>query len=109
MELLRRCDTTLLTVPVKLRITEKFVSPSLGVYSLSLDVPSNYSPTIIAYTVLSGSLPNGSPGIDLYTPLTHPCGAAPTHVMSEYGLGISVMSLGYRTWECRLFIARCRS
>lgn len=43
--------------------------------------------------------PDGSPGIDLYTSLSHPWGAAPTYVMPEYVLGILATSPGYQTWR----------
>ncbi|KAK4550353.1 hypothetical protein LTR36_003320 [Oleoguttula mirabilis] len=171
-------------------INDKLWNPSLGVYSLSLDAPSNYSLTAIAFTILSGTAnstqasamisrlpelrlgvgyktnsgdadsgttqlspntqgfllealfqahrdlgvqnltvaktllddlwskmvtqneyysgasweylyPDGSPGIDLFTSLAHPWGAAPTYVMPEYVLGIAPTSPGYSTWEFR--------
>lgn len=42
--------------------------------------------------------PDGSPGIDRYTSLSHPWGAAPTYVLPEYVLGISATGAGYETW-----------
>lgn len=41
--------------------------------------------------------PNDSPGIDLFTSLAHPWGAAPTYVLSEYLLGVVPTSPGYKT------------
>ncbi|KAF2629297.1 glycoside hydrolase family 78 protein [Macroventuria anomochaeta] len=41
--------------------------------------------------------PDGSPGIDLFTSLAHPWGAAPTYVLPEYLLGVAPTSPGYRT------------
>ncbi|KAJ4983124.1 RhaA is able to hydrolyze alpha-1 [Stagonosporopsis vannaccii] len=41
--------------------------------------------------------PDGSPGIDLFTSLAHPWGAAPTYVLPEYLLGIVPTSPGYKT------------
>ena len=172
---------------LSLAINSRLWNPSLGVYSLSLDAPSNFSLTAIAWTILSGTAnssqaasmitklpelrvgvgyktdtsitpsstlelspntqgfllealfhahrelgvqnlgvakslledfwsqmvtqdqyysgasweyvyPDGAPGIDLYTSLAHPWGAAPTYVMPEYVLGISATAPGYRTW-----------
>jgi hypothetical protein len=42
--------------------------------------------------------PDGSPGLNRFTSLSHPWGAAPTYVLSEYVLGISPTSAGYKTW-----------
>ncbi|KAI4941641.1 hypothetical protein J4E91_010672 [Alternaria rosae] len=41
--------------------------------------------------------PDGSPGIDLFTSLAHPWGAAPTYVLPEYLLGVVPNSPGYGT------------
>ncbi|KAF3009596.1 hypothetical protein E8E13_006645 [Curvularia kusanoi] len=41
--------------------------------------------------------PDGSPGLDLFTSLSHPWGAAPTYVLPEYLLGVSPTSPGYQT------------
>jgi hypothetical protein len=41
--------------------------------------------------------PDGSPGIDLFTSLAHPWGAAPTYVLPEYLLGVVPTSPGYAT------------
>jgi hypothetical protein len=41
--------------------------------------------------------PNGSPGIDFFTSLAHPWGAAPTYVLPEYLLGVAPTSPGYQT------------
>jgi hypothetical protein len=41
--------------------------------------------------------PDGSPGIDLFTSLAHPWGAAPTYVLPEYLLGVAATSPGYKT------------
>lgn len=40
--------------------------------------------------------PDGSPGIDLYTSLAHPWGAAPTYVLPEYLIGVQPSSPGYK-------------
>lgn len=45
--------------------------------------------------------PDGSPGIDLFTSLAHPWGAAPTYVFSEYLLGVQPTSPGYKTFAIR--------
>ncbi|KAK4506260.1 hypothetical protein PRZ48_004225 [Zasmidium cellare] len=45
--------------------------------------------------------PDGSPGIDLFTSLAHPWGAAPTYVLPEYVLGVTATSPGFRTWQFR--------
>lgn len=42
--------------------------------------------------------PDGSPGIDLFTSLAHPWGAAPTYVLPEYLLGIRPDTAGYKTF-----------
>lgn len=41
--------------------------------------------------------PDGSPGIDLFTSLAHPWGAAPTYVLPEYLIGVVPTSPGYKT------------
>lgn len=41
--------------------------------------------------------PDGSPGLDLFTSLSHPWGAAPTYVLPEYLLGVSPTSPGYKS------------
>ena len=41
--------------------------------------------------------PDGTPGIERFTSLAHPWGAAPTHVLPEYVLGIAATSAGYKT------------
>ena len=41
--------------------------------------------------------PDGSPGLDLFTSLSHPWGAAPTYVLPEYLLGVAPTSPGYKT------------
>lgn len=41
--------------------------------------------------------PDGSPGIDLFTSLAHPWGAAPTYVLPEYLVGVAPTSPGYQT------------
>ncbi|OQO10883.1 hypothetical protein B0A48_04184 [Cryoendolithus antarcticus] len=43
--------------------------------------------------------PVGKPGIQLFTSLAHPWGAAPTYVLPEYALGISPTSAGYKTFN----------
>ncbi|KAH7380565.1 Six-hairpin glycosidase-like protein [Phaeosphaeria sp. MPI-PUGE-AT-0046c] len=45
--------------------------------------------------------PDGSPGIDLFTSLAHPWGAAPTYVLPEYLLGVQPSSPGYKTFALR--------
>jgi hypothetical protein len=42
--------------------------------------------------------PDGSPGLNRFTSLSHPWGAAPTYVLAEYVLGVSPTSAGYKTW-----------
>ncbi|KAK4899263.1 hypothetical protein LTR27_003495 [Elasticomyces elasticus] len=168
-------------------INEQLWNDTLGTYSLSLDSPSNYSLTAIAWTILSGAAnssqaassiakldelrcgvgyktgsgdvcsdnyeispntngflldalfkahrdldvrnltvarvelddfwsvmftqneyysgasweythPDGSPGIERFTSLAHPWGAAPTYVLPEYVLGVAATSSGYATW-----------
>jgi hypothetical protein len=48
--------------------------------------------------------PDGSPGIDLFTSLAHPWGAAPTYVLPEYLLGVQPTSPGYATFALRPMI-----
>lgn len=40
--------------------------------------------------------PDGSPGIDLFTSLAHPWGAAPSYVLPEYLLGVRATAPGYK-------------
>ncbi|KAI0579968.1 Bac-rhamnosid multi-domain protein [Pyrenophora tritici-repentis] len=40
--------------------------------------------------------PYGSPGIDLFTSLAHPWGAAPSYVLPEYLLGVRPVTPGYK-------------
>jgi hypothetical protein len=42
--------------------------------------------------------PDGSPGLNRFTSLSHPWGAAPTYVLPEYVLGISATGAGYKSW-----------
>ena len=42
--------------------------------------------------------PDGSPGLNRFTSLSHPWGAAPTYVLPEYVLGVSATSAGYKSW-----------
>lgn len=42
--------------------------------------------------------PDGSPGLDLFTSLAHPWGAAPSYVLPEYLLGVRPTNPGYRTF-----------
>ncbi|KAJ4349506.1 uncharacterized protein N0V89_008122 [Didymosphaeria variabile] len=42
--------------------------------------------------------PDGSPGLDLYTSLAHPWGAAPSYVLPEYLLGVRPIAPGYKTF-----------
>jgi hypothetical protein len=44
--------------------------------------------------------PDGSPGLNRFTSLSHPWGAAPTYVLPEYVLGISATGAGYKSWTC---------
>lgn len=41
--------------------------------------------------------PNGSPGIGLFTSLSHPWGSAPTYVLTDYVLGVRPLAPGYET------------
>ncbi|KAF4620215.1 hypothetical protein G7Y89_g14606 [Cudoniella acicularis] len=43
--------------------------------------------------------PDGSPGIGLYTSLSHPWGGAPTYILPQYVLGISALDPGYKKWQ----------
>lgn len=45
--------------------------------------------------------PDGSPGLDLFTSLAHPWGAAPTYVLPKYVLGVTASSPGFQTWVFR--------
>lgn len=45
--------------------------------------------------------PDGSPGIGLFTSLSHPWGSAPTYLLPEYVLGVKATQPGYREWEFR--------
>lgn len=45
--------------------------------------------------------PDGSPGIDLFTSLAHPWGAAPSYVLPEYLLGVRPMTPGYKSFVVR--------
>jgi hypothetical protein len=42
--------------------------------------------------------PDGSPGLDLFTSLAHPWGAAPSYVLPEYLLGIRPIEPGYKSF-----------
>lgn len=42
--------------------------------------------------------PDGTPGIDAFTSLAHPWGAAPTYVLPEYLLGVRTKTAGYKTF-----------
>ncbi|PPJ49816.1 hypothetical protein CBER1_03352 [Cercospora berteroae] len=42
--------------------------------------------------------PDGKPGIDLYTSLAHPWGAAPTYVLPQYVVGVTALEPGFKTW-----------
>jgi hypothetical protein len=48
--------------------------------------------------------PDGSPGIDLFTSLSHPWGAAPTYVLPEYLVGVEPVLAGYKTFSVRPMI-----
>jgi hypothetical protein len=43
--------------------------------------------------------PDGSPGLGLFTSLSHPWGGAPTYILTEYLLGIQPASVGYSEWR----------
>ena len=43
--------------------------------------------------------PDGSPGIGLFTSLSHPWGSAPTYLLPQYVLGVSAVEPGYKKWE----------
>jgi hypothetical protein len=43
--------------------------------------------------------PDGSPGIGLFTSLSHPWGSSPTYLLSQYVLGISAVQPGYEQWQ----------
>lgn len=45
--------------------------------------------------------PDGSPGIDGFTSLSHPWGAAPTYVFAEYLLGVQPTRPGYERFSIR--------
>ena len=45
--------------------------------------------------------PDGSPGIDLFTSLAHPWGAAPSYVLPEYLLGVRPTTPGYGSFVVR--------
>ncbi|KAL5377223.1 hypothetical protein DPSP01_009889 [Paraphaeosphaeria sporulosa] len=42
--------------------------------------------------------PDGSPGLDLFTSLAHPWGAAPSYVLPEYLLGVRPTISGYKSF-----------
>ena len=42
--------------------------------------------------------PDGSPGIGLFTSLSHPWGSAPTYLLPQYVLGVSAIEPGYEKW-----------
>jgi hypothetical protein len=44
-------------------------------------------------------IPDGSPGIDLFTSLAHPWGSAPTYLLTQYVLGVSAVKSGYQKWS----------
>jgi hypothetical protein len=46
-------------------------------------------------------LPDGSPGMGLFTSLAHPWGSAPTYVLTEYVLGVQSRTPGYAAWSFR--------
>jgi hypothetical protein len=45
--------------------------------------------------------PDGSPGIDFFTSLSHPWGAAPTYVLPEYLVGVEPILPGYKTFSVK--------
>lgn len=48
--------------------------------------------------------PDGSPGLGLYTSLSHPWGGAPTYILPQYVLGVSSLEPGYKTWQFKPLI-----
>lgn len=44
-------------------------------------------------------LPDGSPGLELFTSLAHPWGSAPTYLLTEYVLGVGPKTAGYEQWS----------
>lgn len=42
--------------------------------------------------------PDGSPGLDFYTSLAHPWGAAPSYILPEYLLGVRPIVSGYKSF-----------
>ena len=48
--------------------------------------------------------PDGSPGIGLFTSLSHPWGSAPTYLLPQYVLGISAVEPGYKQWQFKPII-----
>ncbi|KAF2207756.1 glycoside hydrolase family 78 protein [Cercospora zeae-maydis SCOH1-5] len=42
--------------------------------------------------------PDGKPGIDLFTSLAHPWGAAPTYVLPQYLVGVTALEPGFKSW-----------
>jgi hypothetical protein len=45
--------------------------------------------------------PDASPGIGLYTSLSHPWGSAPSYLFPEYVLGIIAVEPGYKKWALK--------
>ena len=80
---------------------------TLGVQSLDVakDLLDNFWSKMVTqneyYTGASWEylFPDGSPGIDLFTSLSHPWGSAPTYLLPQYVLGISSVDPGYKTWQ----------
>jgi len=48
--------------------------------------------------------PDGSPGLDLFTSLSHPWGSAPSYVLPEYVLGVTATAPGFKTWQFKPFV-----
>ncbi|KAG8630089.1 hypothetical protein KVT40_001708 [Elsinoe batatas] len=45
--------------------------------------------------------PDGSPGISLFTSLSHPWGATPSYVLPRYVLGVKETKPGFEEWEMK--------
>ncbi|KAL1610602.1 hypothetical protein SLS60_002272 [Paraconiothyrium brasiliense] len=64
-----------------------------GLWGSMVNNDSYYSGASWEYVKL-----DGSPGLDLYTSLAHPWGAAPSYVLPEYLLGVRPIAPGYETF-----------
>lgn len=85
---------------------------TLGVQSLDVakDLLDNFWSKMVTqnqyYTGASWEYlyPDGSPGIGLFTSLSHPWGGAPTYILPQYVLGVSSLEPGYKTWQFKPLI-----